>query len=131
MSGSDDRVRVDKWLWAARFWKTRSLASEAVDGGKVQVNGERVKPAKTLKRGDALVIRNGPYTWEVTVKEPGDRRGCATEAAKLYEESPESRKGREQTAATLKAERQANAFPRGRPTKKQRRQIHRFFEENE
>lgn len=131
MSDSDNRVRIDKWLWAARFWKTRSLAAEAVDGGKVQVNGDRVKPAKTLKRGDLLVIRNGPYTWVVTVKEPGDRRGSATEAAKLYEESAESRKDREQTAATLKAERQSNPFPKGRPTKKQRRQIHRFLEENE
>jgi ribosome-associated heat shock protein Hsp15 len=132
MSGSEaERVRIDKWLWAARFYKTRALSAEAVDGGKVQVNGERVKPAKILKRGDSLVIRNGPYVWEIEVRELSDRRGSATDAVKLYEESPESRKAREQAAATIKAERQSNPFPRGRPTKKQRRQIHRFIEENE
>lgn len=132
MSASEaPRVRIDKWLWAARFYKTRSLSAEAVEGGKVQVNGGRVKPAKTLKRGDALVIRNGPYVWEITVLAMSERRGPAAEAAKLYEESPESRTTREQLAATIKAENQANPFPRGRPTKKQRRQIHRFFEENE
>ena len=125
------RVRIDKWLWAARFYKTRALSAEAVEGGKVQLNGERVKPAKTLKPGDALVIRNGPYVWAITVLELGDRRGSATDAARLYEESPESRKARESVAATIKAERQSNPFPKGRPTKKQRRQIHRFLEENE
>ena len=128
---SDSRVRIDKWLWAARFFKTRALSAEAVEGGKVQVNGERVKPAKALKAGDALSIRIGPYAWEIEVVEAGDRRGSATEAAKLYLESPESRRGREEVAARIKAEHQSNPFPRGRPTKKQRRQIHRFFEENE
>ncbi len=130
-SGEAERVRVDKWLWAARFYKTRALSAEAVEGGKVQVNGERVKPAKALKRGDALVIRNGPYVWEITVLAMSERRGPASEAAKLFEESSESRTAREQVAETIKAERQSNPFPRGRPTKKQRRQIHRFFEENE
>jgi ribosome-associated heat shock protein Hsp15 len=125
------RVRIDKWLWAARFFKTRALSAEAVEGGKVQVNGDRVKPAKALKRGDALVIRNGSYVWEITVLAMSERRGPASEAAKLYEESADSRAAREQMAATLKAENQSNPFPRGRPTKKQRRQIHRFFEENE
>ncbi|HEX7811540.1 MAG TPA: RNA-binding S4 domain-containing protein [Burkholderiales bacterium] len=125
------RVRIDKWLWAARFYKTRSLSAEAVDGGKVHVNGERVKPAKMLKPGDVLVIRNGPYAWEITVLAMSERRGPASEAVNLYKESPESRTARDQTAATIKAENQSNPFPRGRPTKKQRRQIHRFFEENE
>ncbi|HYJ19464.1 MAG TPA: RNA-binding S4 domain-containing protein, partial [Burkholderiales bacterium] len=88
MSDSEvTRVRVDKWLWAARFYKTRGLSAEAVDGGKVQVNGERVKPAKTLKTGDVLVIRNGPYVWEITVLAMSDRRGPAPEAAKLYQET--------------------------------------------
>ncbi len=131
MSDSDNKVRIDKWLWAARFYKTRGLSADAVDGGKVQVNGERVKPAKALKPGDVLAIRNGPYTWEVTVRLLGERRGSATEAAKLFEESPQSRATREETAARLKAERQSNPFPSGRPTKRQRRQIHKFFEENE
>ncbi len=120
------RVRIDKWLWAARFYKTRGLSAEAVEGGKVQVNGERVKPAKALKRGDTLVIGNGTYVLEITVLAMSERRGPAPEAAKLYEESPESRKAREQVAATIKAENQSNPFPGGRPTKKQRRQIIRF-----
>jgi ribosome-associated heat shock protein Hsp15 len=113
-------------LWAARFYKTRGLSADAVDGGKVQVNGERVKPAKALKPGDVLLIRSGPYTWEVTVRLLGERRGSAAEAAKLFEESAQSRTTREETAARLKAERQSNPFPSGRPTKKQRRQIIRF-----
>jgi len=129
--GEAERVRIDKWLWAARFYKTRALSAEAVEGGKVHVNGERVKPAKALKRGDALVIRNGPYTWEITILALSERRRPAAEAARLYEESLESRQTRERVAATIKAEHQSNPFPRGRPTKKQRRQIHRFFEENE
>lgn len=127
MSASEaPRVRIDKWLWAARFFKTRALSAEAVEGGKVQVNGERVKPAKALKRGDALVIGNGPYVWEITILAISDRRGPAPEAAKLYEESPGSRAAREQVAAAIKAENQSNPFTRGRPTKKQRRQIIRF-----
>lgn len=127
MSDSDtSRVRIDKWLWAARFYKTRGLSAEAVDGGKVQVNGERVKPAKTLKAGDALVIRNGPYVWEITVLETSDRRGPASEAAKLYQETEESRRMREERSAMIKAEHQSNPYAGGRPTKKQRRQIIRF-----
>jgi ribosome-associated heat shock protein Hsp15 len=129
--GEADRVRIDKWLWAARFYKTRALSAEAVEAGKVQVNGERVKPAKALKRGDSLTVRNGPFTWAITVRVLGDRRGSAIEAARLYEESVESRKARNETAEAIKAERQSNPFPKGRPTKKQRRQIHRFLEENE
>lgn len=132
MSDSEaSRVRIDKWLWAARFYKTRGLSAEAVGGGKVQVNGERVKPAKTLKAGDALVIRNGPYVWEIIVLATSERRGPATEAAKLYQESEESRRAREERSAIIKAERQSNPHAGGRPTKKARRQIHRFFEENE
>jgi ribosome-associated heat shock protein Hsp15 len=131
LADSENKIRVDKWLWAARFYKTRGLAADAVDGGKVQVNGERVKPAKALKPGDALVVRNGPYAWEIEVTLLSDRRGSATDAAKLYVESAESRLAREQTAQRMKADRQSNPFPVGRPTKRQRRQIHRFFEENE
>ena len=126
MSESDTRVRIDKWLWAARFYKTRSLAAEAVEGGKVQVNNERVKPAKVLKPGDALSIRNGAYSWEITVLTLSERRGPAAEAAKLYSESGESRKAREEKVALMKLERQSNPFPGGRPTKKARRQIIKF-----
>ena len=130
MSDADIRVRIDKWLWATRFYKTRSLAAEAVDGGKVQVDGERVKPAKLLKPGDVLSIRNGPYAWDITVIALSERRGPAAEAAKLYSESDASRKAREDKIAMIKSERQSNPFPGGRPTKKQRRQIIRFIRDD-
>jgi len=133
MSDFEDqtRLRIDKWLWAARFYKTRSLAADAVEGGKVQVNGERVKPAKALKPGDLLSIRNGPYAWEITVFALSERRGSAAEAAKLYSESDESRKAREDKIALMKVERQSNPFPGGRPTKKARRQIIKFIREQD
>ena len=131
MADQENRVRIDKWLWAARFYKTRSLAAEAVDGGKAQVNGERIKPAKLLKPGDRLSIRNGAYTWDITVLALGERRGSAAEAAKLYSESDESRKAREEKIAMIKAERQSNPFPGGRPTKKARRQIIKFVREQD
>jgi ribosome-associated heat shock protein Hsp15 len=121
------RLRVDKWLWAARFYKTRALAAAAVEGGKVQVNGERVKPAKLLKAGDALVVRNGPFAWDIAVLALSERRGPAMEAAKLYRESADSRKAREEKAALIKAERHSSpVYLKGRPTKKERRQIIRF-----
>ncbi|MEO8008854.1 MAG: S4 domain-containing protein [Betaproteobacteria bacterium] len=131
MSDAHIRVRIDKWLWAARFYKTRSLATEAVDGGKVQVNGERAKPAKQLKPGDVLSIRNGPYAWDITVIALSERRGPAAEAAKLYSESDASRKTRKDKIAITKSERQSNPFPGGRPTKKQRRQIIRFIRDGD
>jgi ribosome-associated heat shock protein Hsp15 len=127
----EKRLRIDKWLWAARFYKTRSLAADAVEGGKVQVNGERVKPAKGLKPGDALCVRNGPYAWEITVVALSERRGSAADAAKLFSESDESRKVREDKIALTKIERQSNPFPGGRPTKKQRRQIIRFIRDSD
>ncbi len=131
MNDSDIRVRIDKWLWAARFYKTRSLAADAVEGGKVQVNGERVKPAKALKPGDALSVRNSPFAWEITVFALSERRGSAADAAKLYSESDESRKTREDKIALMKIERQSNPFPGGRPTKKARRQIIKFVREQD
>ena len=120
------KVRIDKWLWAARFFKTRSLASAGVESGKVQINGERVKPAKLLKIGDALTVRISQFVWEIAVLALSERRGSATDAARLYLESEQSRKQREEKSALLKIERQANPFPAGRPTKRQRRQIIRF-----
>ena len=131
MADSDIRVRIDKWLWAARFYKTRSLAADAVEGGKAQVHGERVKPAKMLKPGDALSVHNGPYSWEITVLALSERRGSAIEAAKLYSESDESRMVRDEKIALMKIERQSNPFPGGRPTKKQRRQIIRFIRDSD
>ena len=127
MTDEHDRTRIDKWLWAARFYKTRALAAAAVEGGKAQVNGERVKPAKLLRAGDSLIVRNGPFEWDITVLALSERRGPAAEAAKLYRESEVSRKAREEKAALIKAERQSNpVFVKGRPTKKARRQIIRF-----
>ena len=127
----NQRVRIDKWLWAARFYKTRSLAADSVEGGKAQVNGERVKPAKVLKAGDTLNIRNGQFSWEVSVLALSERRGSTAEAAKMYSESDHSKKEREDKVALLKVERQLHAFPGGRPTKRQRRQIIRFTRDSD
>jgi len=126
-----DRIRIDKWLWAARFYKTRALAADAVDGGKVQVNGERVKPAKALRAGDSLAIRNGHFVWQVTVLLLSERRGSATEASRLYCESDQSRSEREEKTALLRIERQSNPFAQGRPTKRARRQIIKFVREQD
>ena len=126
MSENEDRTRVDKWLWAARFYKTRSLAAEAVAGGKVQVNGERVKRAKPLQVGDEVRIRQGPYEHLVVVRELSDQRGPAARAVALYEETAESRAAREAMALQLKSLHTAFVPERGRPTKKDRRDIRRF-----
>src|SRR5438876_7196279 len=88
---SADSVRLDRWLWAARFFKTRALASAAIAGGKVHVNGTRAKPAKQLRVGDSLRLRIGPYEWLVTVCALSERRGPAKDAQLLYEESPDGR----------------------------------------
>jgi ribosome-associated heat shock protein Hsp15 len=97
-------VRLDKWLWAARFFKTRSIAADAAGGGKVQLNGERAKPAKPVKVGDQLVVRSGDYEWTINVVALSERRGPATVAQGLYEEIEQSRLAREEKAAQLKAE---------------------------
>lgn len=119
-------VRLDKWLWAARFYKTRALASEAIGGGKVQVNGARAKRARALQVGDELTVRQGPYGYHIVVRELSDRRGPATEAAKLYEERPESRASREVLALQLKSVHSAFLPEKGRPTKRDRREIERL-----
>ena len=119
-----ERLRIDKWLWAARFYKTRSLAAQAVDGGKARLNGERVKPAKELRVGDSLSIRSGELEWQVEVRGLSERRGPASEAAKLYAESEESRSRRELMVAMRKAGPQP--VTDGRPTKRDRRQLERF-----
>ena len=117
---------MDKWLWAARFYKTRALASEAIAGGKVQVNGERVKRARPLQVGDEIRIRQGPYEHQIVVRALSGRRGPAAEAAQLYEEKPESRAAREQLAVQLKTLHSMFVPERGRPTKKDRREINRL-----
>jgi ribosome-associated heat shock protein Hsp15 len=127
MSDSEEtRVRLDKWLWAARFYKTRSLAAEAISGGKVQVNGDRVKRAKSLAVGDQIRIRQGPYEHQVVVRELSEHRGPAVDAARLYEETPESRTARETMALQLKSFHAAFAPERRRPSKKDRREMEKF-----
>src|SRR5690242_14257918 len=101
-SNESDRLRLDKWLWAARFFKHRALATEAVSGGKVEVNGERAKPAKALKIGDEIRLRLGPYEHIVIVRELSDHRGPASVAQTLYEETQESKAERERLADQLK-----------------------------
>jgi len=121
-----NKMRIDKWLWAARFYKTRSLAIEAIDSGKVLVNEERVKPAKAIDLGNFLAIRLGPYTFVVEVLGLSDKRGPAPQAQKLYKETEESIKQREALAFERKAQAQVVQNGEGRPTKKDRRDIERF-----
>ena len=124
-----DSVRLDKWLWAARFFKTRSLATEAIAGGKVDVNGDRAKPAKAVKPGDEIRLRIGPYEHILMVRQLGDRRGPASVAQTLYEETEASRAGRERLAAQLKMAPGTFVYEeKGRPTKKDRRDLSRFID---
>jgi ribosome-associated heat shock protein Hsp15 len=127
MSSDDGRkVRLDKWLWAARFYKTRSIAADAVETGKVEVNGERAKRAKQLQVGDSLRIRLGPYHHIVVVRALSERRGPAPVAATLYEETAEGRKAREAMQVQVKAAQSVSGYESGRPTKKDRRDIERL-----
>jgi len=115
------RVRVDKWLWAARFFKTRSLASQAIDGGKVDVNGERVKRARALAIGDTLTLRRPPFELHIVVRGLSETRGPAKIAVTLYEETAESRAAREKLALELKQAPGPLFTEGGRPTKRDRR----------
>jgi ribosome-associated heat shock protein Hsp15 len=119
----NDAARLDKWLWAARFFKTRALAAEAIDGGKVQLKGERVKRSKGVKVGDEVRVRLGPYEHRIIVKSISDRRGPAVVAATLYEELAESRATREALIAQRRMETAAGEEDPGRPSKRDRRQI--------
>jgi ribosome-associated heat shock protein Hsp15 len=119
-------VRLDKWLWAARFFKTRSIAREAVSGGKVQLNGNRAKPGRTLSIGDELRIQRGEEEFLITVAELSGSRGPAAVARSLYEESEENRVIREKLAEDRKLERELNASRERRPDKRQRRNLIRF-----
>jgi ribosome-associated heat shock protein Hsp15 len=123
-----ERVRLDRWLWAARFFKTRALAAAAVAGGKVHVNGTRAKPAKQLQVGDAVRVRIGPYEWLVTVRELSERRGPPRVAQALYEESGEGRATRERLAEQHKIAPAPAYTGKGRPTKKERRELRRLEE---
>lgn len=125
-TAAGDRMRLDKWLWAARFFKTRSLAVQAVAHGRVRLNGERVKPAREVKSGDRLDIQIEALAWSVTVRELTKQRGPAAVAQTLYEEDPASvaRRAERRQQHTL-APNPAAAI-KGRPTKRDRRHIHRF-----
>ena len=119
-------VRLDKWLWAARFFKTRGLAAQAIDGGKIQVNGDRAKRAKPLHQGDELRIRQGPYQHIVVVRSLSEHRGPASVATQLYEETRESLAARQQMAAQIKSMDSGLRGSGERPTKRDRREIERF-----
>ena len=116
-------VRIDKWLWAARFFKTRSLAASAVLGGRVHVNGERVKASKLVHANDRIEITKGTERWTVVVEQLADRRGPASAAQALYEETAESRKRREQHALERKLARPPGSELGARPTKQARRRL--------
>jgi ribosome-associated heat shock protein Hsp15 len=122
----DAEIRLDKWLWAARFFKTRSLAADAVSGGKVEVNGDRAKSSRIIRTGDRLVIRRGSYEWTVVVRNMSRLRGPAPRAQQLYEETIESIAKREVAIAQMKLERPPEFDISGRPSKKDRRAISRF-----
>ena len=123
MTDGAEPVRLDKWVWAARFFKTRALAAEAVAGGRVEVGGHRVKPGRDVRVGDVVRVRLGPYVHVVTVRALSGRRGPAAEAAKLYEEDPASRAEREKLREQHRLAAHAFAFGEGKPTKKERRAL--------
>ena len=114
-------MRLDKWLWAARFFKPRSLAQQAVAGGRVQLNGDRTKPAHEVKPNDMVVVRVGDWRWEVKVRALSERRGPAQEARKLYEETEASRAERERRGDLRRWGAEPAATLKGRPTKRDRR----------
>jgi ribosome-associated heat shock protein Hsp15 len=121
------KVRLDKWLWAARFFKTRQIAAEAINGGKVHLNGQRTKPGKEVMVGSQLSIHKGSLEWDIEVIIPADRRRPAAEARLFYKEPPESIAQREKVMETQRLERASLPQPaQGKPSKRNRRMIHRF-----
>lgn len=125
MHAMSEPIRVDKWLWAARFFKTRSLATDAIDHGRVKLNGQRIKPAKTIQLDDLLDIDNGSTQWQVKVLGLSGQRGSATLARQLYSETEESIKMREQEAMRRTLFPEPSADIKGRPTKRDRRLMDR------
>lgn len=125
------RVRLDKWLWAARFFKTRALATEAVTGGRVHVGGQRVKPSRAIRLGETLRIQRDSSEYIVIVRALSERRGPAREAALLYEETAESRQQREERVEQHRLQAMTSPRSEGRPTKQDRRRIHHFIRNGE
>ena len=123
---NDTEIRLDKWLWAARFFKTRALAAEAITSGKVSISGDRAKPSRVVRPGDPLSIRRGPYEWTVIVKVVSRLRGPAARAQLLYAETEDSMRKREAVNAQLKIERPPKFDSPGRPSKKDRRAMERW-----
>ena len=123
---ADGKCRLDKWLWAARFYKTRSLATDAIDGGKIHVDGDRVKPAKEVRVGQVIQVRRKDLDMEVVVKALSVTRRGAPEAALLYDETPESAAKRDNAAVTKEADHARRERGAGRPTKRQLRDIKKF-----
>lgn len=126
MADAPGETRIDKWLWAGRFFKTRSQATAAVAGGKVEVNGEGAKASKVVKAGDKIRLRIGPTEYRLTVKAIGERRGSAAAAQSLYEEAPESVAERERIAAQRRFASAPSYEEKGRPSKKDRRELERW-----
>ena len=124
--GSEQKVRIDKWLWAARFFKTRSLASEAIKGGKVSVNNHRAKPSRDLELGDVLILRQGFDEKTVVVRALSAKRGPAAVAQQLYQETKESIEKREKEKELRQLSAAQRPHGEGRPSKRERRLIHRF-----
>ena len=116
-------MRVDKWLWAARFFKTRSLAQQAIEAGRVKLNEQRVKPAHVIKISDSVSVRIGDFEWQVVVKDLSDKRGPAEQARKLYAETEASRAERERRSNLRRWGAQPAAELKGRPTKRDRRRL--------
>ena len=120
------KVRLDKWLWAARFFKTRALAAEAIDGGKVEVNGDRAKRAKLVQAGDEIRLRQGPVEWQLRVKDVAERRGSAEIAQGLYEETADGLRKRQAAQQQLREMPTAFTFGDSKPGKRDRRALRRL-----
>ena len=129
MTESRERVRFDKWLWAARFYRTRTLAAQAIEAGHARVEDTRVKPAHAVRAGERVSVRRQGLVWDIEVLAPSDRRGSAADAALLYRESAESIAARERAIAERRAALAAQARFSGRPTKRDRRKLEDFLNE--
>lgn len=126
-----EAARIDSWLWAARFFKTRSLAKQAIEGGKVQVDGAKAKPSKAVQPGNVLDIRKGDQRWTVVVEAVANKRGPAKVAESLYRETEESLAARQQSAEQKRLTRMAAPVPDHKPSKKERRDLQRFRRNHE